>query len=214
MFSSDVLFVSFLVLLLGASLVAQMVKNLQCGRPGFDPWVGKIPWRRAWHPTPVFLPGESPRTEEPHGLQSMRSQRATKHSTGKVKYTRKMKGCEVWHTGVCAKSLQPCPTLCDPMDCSLAVSSVQGTLQARILKWVTIPSSRGSSQPREQTHVSYVFSIDRRVLYHWATRESNSHNSAGSLLTSSHGISARLTNPFTYFTKVVVFVLFFCVFVC
>ena len=32
---------------------------LQCGRPGFDPWVGKIPWRRKWQPTPVFLPGES-----------------------------------------------------------------------------------------------------------------------------------------------------------
>ena len=42
---------------------------LQCGRPGFDPWVGKIPWRRAWHPTPVFLPGESPWTEGPGGLQ-------------------------------------------------------------------------------------------------------------------------------------------------
>ena len=33
----------------------------------FDPWVGKIPWRRAWQPTPVFLPGESPWTEEPGG---------------------------------------------------------------------------------------------------------------------------------------------------
>ena len=32
-----------------------MVKNsLQCGRPGFDPWVGKVPWRRAWQPTPIF----------------------------------------------------------------------------------------------------------------------------------------------------------------
>ena len=31
---------------------------LQCGRPGFDPWVGKIPWRRKWQPIPVFLPGE------------------------------------------------------------------------------------------------------------------------------------------------------------
>ena len=41
---------------------------LQCGRPGFDPWVGKIPWRiflpPEWQPTPVFLPGESPWTEE------------------------------------------------------------------------------------------------------------------------------------------------------
>ena len=31
---------------------------LQCGKPGFDPWVRKIPWRRKWQPTPVFLPGE------------------------------------------------------------------------------------------------------------------------------------------------------------
>ena len=36
----------------------------------FDPWVGKIPWRRAWQPTPVFLPGESPWPEEPGGLWS------------------------------------------------------------------------------------------------------------------------------------------------
>jgi len=36
-----------------------MVKNLPAmGRPEFDPWVGKIPWRRAWQPTPVSLPGE------------------------------------------------------------------------------------------------------------------------------------------------------------
>ena len=42
-----------------ASQVAQSVKNLQRWRPGFDPWVGKIPWRRAWQPTPVLLPGES-----------------------------------------------------------------------------------------------------------------------------------------------------------
>ena len=42
-----------------ASLVAQLVKNcLQCGRPGFDPWVGKIPWRRERLPTPEFWPGE------------------------------------------------------------------------------------------------------------------------------------------------------------
>ena len=43
--------------------------------PGFDPWVGKIPWRRAWQPTPVFLPGECPWTKELGGLQSMGSQR-------------------------------------------------------------------------------------------------------------------------------------------
>ena len=35
--------------------------RLQCERPGFDPWVGKLPWRRAWQPTPVFLPGKTHR---------------------------------------------------------------------------------------------------------------------------------------------------------
>ena len=51
-------------------------KNLpQCGRPWFNPWVVKIPWRRTWQPTSVFLPGESAWTEEPGGLQSMGLQR-------------------------------------------------------------------------------------------------------------------------------------------
>ena len=51
---------------------------------------------------------------------------------------------------------QLCSTLCDPMDCSLAGSSVHGILQARILEWVAIPSFRGSSQPRDQTQVSCI----------------------------------------------------------
>ena len=55
-----------------ASLVAQTVKNPPAmWETGFDPWVGKIPWRGTWQPTPLFLPGESPWTEEPGGLQSM-----------------------------------------------------------------------------------------------------------------------------------------------
>ena len=63
--------------------------HLWCTRPRFDPWVEKIPWRRAGRLTPVFLPGESPWTEEPGRLQSTGSQRvghdwATKHSTAQV----------------------------------------------------------------------------------------------------------------------------------
>ena len=38
---------------------------MQCGRPGFSPWVGKIPWRRKWQPTPLLLPGKS------HGWRSL-----------------------------------------------------------------------------------------------------------------------------------------------
>ena len=50
-----------------------------------------------------------------------------------------------------AKSLQLCPTVCDPVDCSPPGSSVHGILQARTLEWVVSPSSRGSSRPRDQT---------------------------------------------------------------
>ena len=63
-----------------------------------------------------------------------------------------------------------CPTLSHPMDYSLPASSVHGISQARILEWVVISFSRGSSQPRDQTHVSC---IDRLVLYCWATREAH-----------------------------------------
>ena len=73
---SPVIFYVTLSHLVWASLVAQMVKNLSAMQEtGFNPRVGKIPWRRARQPTPVFLPGESPWTEEPGGLQSMGSQR-------------------------------------------------------------------------------------------------------------------------------------------
>ena len=47
-------------------------------------------------------------------------------------------------------------TLCDPMDCSPPSSSVHGIFQASILEWVAMPSSRGSSQPRDQTQVSCI----------------------------------------------------------
>ena len=67
----------------------------------------------------------------------------------------------------CCLVTKSCPNLCDPMDCSLPGSSVQGILQARILEWVAISFSRGSSQPRDWTGVSYVSCTGRQVLYHW-----------------------------------------------
>ena len=63
---------------------------------------------------------------------------------------------------------QSCPTLFDPMDCSLPGSSVHGILQARILEWVAISFSRGSSWPRDQAQVSHI--AGRRFNL-WATRE-------------------------------------------
>ena len=54
------------------------------------------------------------------------------------------------------KSLQSRLTLCNPVDCSPPGSSVRGILQARMLEWVAMPSSRGSSSPGDQTHVWYL----------------------------------------------------------
>ena len=55
-----------------------------------------------------------------------------------------------------AKLLQLCLTLSNPMDCSPPGSSVNGILQARILEWAAMPSSRRSSQPRDPTEVSHI----------------------------------------------------------
>ena len=59
---------------------------------------------------------------------------------------------------------QSCLTLCDPVDCSPPGCSVHGDSQARILEWVAISSSRGSSPLRDWTCVSCVFCIGRRIL--------------------------------------------------
>ena len=63
------------------------------------------------------------------------------------------------------KVAQSCPILCNPMDCDPPGSSVLGILQARILEWVAISFSRGSSQLRYGTHVSYVSCPGRQGLY-------------------------------------------------
>ena len=63
---------------------------------------------------------------------------------------------------------QSCLTLCDAVDCRPPGSSVHGTLQARILEWVAVSFSRGSSWPRDRTQVSHIAG---RHFNLWATRE-------------------------------------------
>ena len=64
---------------------------------------------------------------------------------------------------------QLCSTLWGPMDYSLPGSSVHGILQARILEWVAVPSSRGSSWPSGRTQVCCISCTGRRILYQCAT---------------------------------------------
>ena len=72
-----------------------------------------------------------------------------------------------------AQSLQFCPTLCNPMDCSPPGSSVHGIFQARILGWDAMPSARGSSQPRDWTCISYIASIAGRFFTYCHTWEAS-----------------------------------------
>ena len=125
-------------------------------------------------------PGSTPGWKTIFHMPQLRSKilsAATKTHHSQIK---KKKGCEIQahthtyiHVCVCSVT-KSCPTLWDLMNCSLPDSSVQGIFQARILEWVAI-SSRESSQPRDQTHVSCVSCFGRGILYHWATWEAHIH---------------------------------------
>ena len=136
---------------------------LQCWRSGFNPWVGKVPWRRKWHPTPVFLPGKS------HGQRNLVGYSPWGHK--ELDTTEQLTFAFTYILlQLCLRLsfpfssvTQSCPTLCDPMDGSLPGSSVHGIFQARILEWVAISSSRGSSCI---SYISYVSCIGRQVFYH------------------------------------------------
>ena len=96
--------------------------------------------------------------QRPHGLQPSRLLRPWDfpgESTGV--------GCHC----LLQKVAQSYPILCDSMDCSLPGSSVSGILQAKILEWVAIPFSKGSSKPRDRTQVSPTAG---RFFIFWATR--------------------------------------------
>ena len=74
--------------------------------------------------------------------------------------------------------VRSCLTLCDPMDCSPPGSSVHGILQARIPEWVAMPSSRGSSGPRDRTCVSCV-SCSSRPFIRWCGLNETLHTLPG-----------------------------------
>ena len=119
-------------------------------RWGFDPWLGKIPWRRSWQPTPIFLPGES------HGQRSL----VGYHPWGHIESDMPEQLSTAPHQegeGKCYFLIAKlCLTLCDSMGYSQPISSVNGIFQARILEWFAMLSSKGSSWPRDETGVSCV----------------------------------------------------------
>ena len=106
-------------------------------RRGFDPWVGKIPWRRKWQPSPVFLYGKS------HGQRILAGYSPRDHkesdTTEQVNCTDntawKCKGKKA----MCVLVAQSCPTLCIPIDCahqaSLSISNSWSFLKFMSIEW-------------------------------------------------------------------------------
>ena len=141
--------------------------SLHCRRHrrcGFNPWVRKIPWRKK--PLQYSSLGNP---------MDRRAWQATVHKelqgAGRDWVT---DYAPIYITMKEKKVLlaQSCPTLCDPMDRSPPSSSLHGILQARILKWVRISFSRGSSWCRGQTKVSHIAG---RLFTVWVTREAHFH---------------------------------------
>ena len=116
----------------------------RCKRHKFNPWVRKIPWRRAWQPTPVLLPGEYHRQMSlagysPEGCKESDTTLETQHACN-----HNQDGQPTCHC-VCLVT-QLCLTLCGPPP----VSSIhEKILQQRIQDQIAIPFSKGSSQPKD-----------------------------------------------------------------
>ena len=133
-----------------------------------------ISWRRKWQPNPAFLPGKfhvqrSLAGYSPWGHERVRHDLARSclqtQSCSEV-----LRARISTYEFVCVCSVaQLCPTLCDPM--SPPGSSVQGIFQARILEWVAVSYSRGSSWPRDRTWVFCVSCTGRWILCHCAIWE-------------------------------------------
>ena len=155
-------------ILLTPSLLTDLRKQAICGSDTPKPQVGRRPsvqwvwdlFAQTLDPVRHLSSASAVRTHSkqlaPHGCRS---------SVGvPVSISSQSKWSEV---------TQSCPTLCDPMNCSLPCSSIRGILQTRILEWVAISFSWRSSQPRDWSWVSHIAG---RCFTIWATREAHSQS--------------------------------------
>ena len=143
----------------------KLVKQVVMKKHPWDPGVGReaqtISYQLQWGWIPAVLPGPV------HLLSGASAHVET------LPHRRPVLTQELWEDlppGSEVLVIQLCLTLCIPMNCSLPGSSTHGILQARILEWVAIPFSRGSSCSRDQTP---VYCIAGRFFTIWATREAH-----------------------------------------
>ena len=172
-----------------------MVKNLAASAGDEEVQVWSLGWEvpleegMATHSS--ILAWRIPWTEGPGGLQSMGSQRVGHHwatntiksyrhmyelhkTLGFLKFLLRSLQNRIWIMRFLKNNLKKtilslgCWYSCNPMNCNLPGSSIHGILHARILEWVDISFSRGSSQPRDQTQVSRIAGW---CFTDWATRK-------------------------------------------
>ena len=153
-------------------------------------------WVWKWQPTPVFMPGKShgPRSLVGYSSWGWKESDTTERLTSlHTKSWEKKRSQSQWAKGRIiqlnaefqkiarrekkkwseSEVTQSCLTLCNPIGCSPPGSSVHGILQARVLEWVAIPFSRGSSWPRDWTQVSCIAGKFFTV---WAIKEAQESN--------------------------------------
>ena len=127
-----------------ASLVAQKVKRLSAMQETvFQPWVGKIPWRKKWQPTPVFLPGKS------HGRRSLIGYcpwgRKESDTTERLHFT-SLHFTSSLNYAVCLAA-QLCLTLCDPRGCARQIPLSMGFSRQECWSGLPFPSLRDLLNP-------------------------------------------------------------------
>ena len=149
---------------LWASLVAQMVKNLSAMQ---ETWVRSLGQE---DPLEKGMPTHSSILAwRFHGQKSLASYSPWGHKDLFMPLP----------ISVCmrAQSLHSCLNLCDAMDCSPPSSAVPGILQATILEWIAMSSSRGSSQSRDRCHLSCISCTGGRFFYYWAIKSATAFSS-------------------------------------
>ena len=139
----------------------------QCRNWGFDPWNRNNLWRKNGNPLQYSCLGNPKQRTgyRPWGLR-VRQDLELKEQVYIIYRIIPL----VFNSESESEFAQLCPTLCDPMDCSLPGSSVHAIFQAIVLEWIAISFSRGSSRPRDWTRVSCI--VDRHFTV-WATREAS-----------------------------------------
>ena len=148
------------------------VKSLSCVRLFATPWTVayKAPppmgfsRQEYWSGLPFSSPGDLPNPGIELGSPALHTDALPSEHTHTHTHTH-IYIYIYTHIHIHAQLLQLCLTFCDPIDCSLPGFSVHGILQIRLLEWVAIPSSRGSSLPKDRTQASCVSCIDRRIFY-------------------------------------------------